>query len=211
MKKIISKIRYFVFKILWIRKNSNNFCDIKKYVPLNLIDIGNFSYGKINVHHYGNPEEKLIIGNFVSIANDVHFYLGGNHALDTLTTYPFKAKLLNKRYEAWTKGRIIINDDVWIGANTIILSGVTIGKGSVIAAGSLVSKDVPPYSIVGGNPSKIIKYRFSQRIINKLLIDLDFSVINNKNYKKIVKLLYLKINEDNVDSILSDIKKAVLE
>ena len=98
---------------------------------------------------------------------------GGEHRVDWVTTYPFSA--------IWpavaghipghpkTKGNVIIGNDVWIGMNVFILSGVTIGDGAVVGAGALVSKDVPPYAIVGGNPAKIIRYRFDPQTIKKLL------------------------------------------
>lgn len=171
---------------------------------INKIKIGKNSYGSINVKMYGTDNENLIIGNYCSIASNVLFVLGGNHNYKTLTTYPFKNKILNENnIEAISKGPIILEDDVWIGANSLILSGVRIGKGAIVAAGSVVTKDIPPYAIVGGNPAKIIKYRFNKDIIEKIIdIDLNKICINEKN----IELLSTELNCDNVDKIIEELK-----
>lgn len=115
----------------------------------------------------------LIIGKFCSIANNITIFLGGNHNYRSISTYPFgwTSQFKSKKIEnhILTNGDVIIGNDVWIGENTTIMSGVKIGDGSVIGCSSLVTKDVPPYAIVGGNPAKIIKYRFSEEIIEMLL------------------------------------------
>lgn len=93
----------------------------------------------------------LQIGNFVSIAQEVIFLLDAEHYVKHLSTFPFKVKYLNNaKEEAFGKGDIIIDDDVWLGYRSTIMSGVHIGQGAVIAAGAIVTKDVPPFSIVGG-------------------------------------------------------------
>jgi len=137
------------------------------------------SYGK---HTYGLPkivwennDAKLIVGNFCSIAGLVTIYLGGNHRTDRVTTYPFghrEQDIFNNfdgNGHPSTKGDVIIGNDVWIGDNVTIMSGVTIGDGVVIANNSHIVKNIEPYSLVGGNPAKLIKYRFSQEQIEKLL------------------------------------------
>ena len=135
---------------------------------------GKYTYGKANLH-WINKDAKLFIGNFCSIANNVHIYLGGNHRTDWVTTYPFGHihkkifNIFNGKGHPSTKGDIIIGNDVWIGDNVTIMSGVTIGDGAVIANNSHVVKNIEPYSLVGGNPAKLIKYRFTQEQIEKLL------------------------------------------
>lgn len=137
------------------------------------------SFGK---YTYGNPEikwensnAKLIVKNFCSIASNVKIYLGGNHRVDWVSTYPFghihqnKFNNFNGEGHPSTKGDVIIGNDVWIGDNVTIMSGVTIGDGSIIANNSHVVKDVEPYTLVGGNPAKFIKYRFTKEQIEKLL------------------------------------------
>jgi acetyltransferase-like isoleucine patch superfamily enzyme len=135
------------------------------------------SYGFINLEKFNNPNEKLFIGDYVSIANKVVFILGGNHQTNTISNYPFYSKLIKLKpgADSLTKGPIIIENEVWIGYGALILSGVRIGKGAIIAAGSVVTKDVPAYSIVGGNPARLIKYRFNEEIIKNLI---DFNISN---------------------------------
>ncbi len=138
---------------------------------------GKFSYGMPTIHQWPEQEVKtsLNIGNFCSIGANVHVYLGGVHRYDWVTTYPFGRvnsdvfTTFNGEGQPTTKGDINIGNDVWIADNVVIMSGVTIGDGAVIANNSHVFKDVEPYSIIGGNPSKLIKYRFSPGQIEKLL------------------------------------------
>ena len=99
---------------------------------------------------------------------------------------------MGKRNEGISKGDIIIADDVWVGAGAIILSGVHIGQGAVVAAGAVITKDVPPYAIVGGVPAKVIKYRFSDDLIAELL-KVDFSQLDNKTILDHIDNLYQKL------------------
>lgn len=194
---------------LWNKRNTNNFCRLGNIVPLTTdsmekICIGSNSYGCINVQLFLAQNEKLIIGNRCSIANGVQFLLGGEHKYTCVTTYPYKALDLKMGNEAISKGAIEIKDDVWIGYNSLILSGVTIGQGAVIAAGSVVVKDVPPYAIVGGNPAKIIKYRFEREIIDKLL---NLNIGDIKPSIDNVEYLYKDLDANNIDEIINKITK----
>jgi hypothetical protein len=110
------------------------------------------------------------IGKKCSIAKNCTFVLS-NHVLDVFCTTPSIKHLFphgKGNPSGYSKGDIDIKNDVWIGANCTILDGVTIGNGAVVAAGSVVCKDVPPYAVVGGNPTKLIRYRFSKEIIDEL-------------------------------------------
>ena len=202
-----NKIKILYIKKKFRRNNKHNkvFLDLKSLYKfdLNKIKIGKNTYGTIDVRMFGNPNEKLEIGSYCSIAKNVIFILGGNHNYQYISTFPFKNKLMNdfSEIEAETKGKTIVEDDVWIGINSLILSGIKIGQGAVIAAGSVVTKDVPPYAIVGGNPARILKYRFNNTIINKLL-NIDFDKLE---YEKIIKELYIKVDDKNVDKILKKI------
>ena len=112
--------------------------------------------------------DKLRIGNFVCIGAESIILLGGNntHRNDWFSNYPFMEHIVDS-YQS--KGDTVIEDGVWIGTRSMILPGIRLGEGCVIAAGSVVVKDVPPYTIVGGNPAKPIKTRFPENIIKELL------------------------------------------
>lgn len=162
------KYRWKKYEKKWQQLNSHNFATHAGYIPLEKISIGKNTYGNIDVL-FSDEKTRLIIGSYCSIANGVKFLPSTDHALDRISTYPFKAMLLTGEPEALSKGDIVVEDDVWIGYGSTILSGVRIGQGAVIAAGSVVNKDVPPYAIVGGVPAKIIKYRFAPELIQQLL------------------------------------------
>jgi acetyltransferase-like isoleucine patch superfamily enzyme len=138
------------------------------------MSIGKYTYGNPKVH-FSNNDATLTIGNFCSIAYNVNIYLGGNHRKDWVTTYPFGHiyqnvfNNFNGDGHPATKGDVIIGNDVWIGADVTIMSGVTIGDGAIIANNSHIIKNVEPYSIVGGNPAKLIQYRFTKEQIESLL------------------------------------------
>lgn len=132
-------------------------------------EVGAYTYGAPRVVF---PTGKLKIGKFCSIAWDVTIYLGGNHRVDWFALYPFggprwpEAESLEGVIGG--KGDVTIGNDVWIGSNVIIMSGLTIGDGAVIAAGSVVTADVEPFTIVGGNPARVIKKRFGDQVITRL-------------------------------------------
>lgn len=155
--------------------------------------IGDFTYGAPKVFHWGEPVQ-LEIGRFCSIAQEVNIFLGGNHRIDWVTTYPFNS--INYTFPDWkhlqghpsSKGDIIIGNDVWIGYGASIMSGVKIGDGAVIGAKSVVSRDVKPYEIVAGNPAVTIKKRFSDDIIEKLL-ELKWWDLSQEEVNEIVPLL----------------------
>ncbi|MEK4236941.1 type B chloramphenicol O-acetyltransferase [Paenibacillus odorifer] len=166
---------------------------LKDIVTNPMIEVGDYSYysGYYDSHHFEdgcvrylwgdetsrklfNPIEdfgwhldKLIIGNYVCIASGVIILMGGNHNHhpEWITVYPFVDQI-ETSYEP--KGDTIIESDAWIGMNAMIMPGVKIGEGAIVAAGSVVVKDVPPYTIVGGNPAKEIRKRFTDREIEKL-------------------------------------------
>ena len=134
-------------------------------------------FEKNNVlYHYPINQDRLIIGKFCSIACGAKFlFNSANHAFRSLSNYTFPLFFeewgLNKKNvaSAWdNKGDIIIGNDVWIGYEAVIMAGVHIGDGAVIAARAVVTKDVPPYTIVGGTPARKIRMRFEEETIAKL-------------------------------------------
>jgi acetyltransferase-like isoleucine patch superfamily enzyme len=117
----------------------------------------------------------LHIGQFCSISFGLKIFLGGNHRTDWISTYPFghtnklPVKLKPAEGHPRPASKVFIGNDVWIGRDCTIMSGVNIGHGCVVAANSHVTKTFEPYSIIGGNPASLIKYRFSEDIISRLL------------------------------------------
>lgn len=156
--------------------------------------IGGFSYINVGCVIYSNVE----IGRFCSIGRSVEIGLA-RHPVNFLSTHPFQCNHnLFSRFEGYSSIKVkpwvfhpktVIGNDVWIGAKAGIASGVTIGHGAIIAAGAIVTKDVPPYAIVGGVPAKVIKMRFSKDIIEKLLKyqwwDLDLEVLSKLPFDNI--------------------------
>ena len=129
------------------------------------------------LYHYPINHDKLQIGKFCSIACGAKFiFNSANHTLSSLSTYPFPLFFEERGLEkkdvtnAWdNKGDIVIGNDVWIGYEAVVLAGVTIGDGAIIGTRAVVTKNVPPYTIVGGVPAKPIKKRFSEETISALL------------------------------------------
>lgn len=136
-------------------------------------DVANFE--KNVKYHFDFTGDKLIIGKFCMIASGANFIMNGaNHITQAISSYPFsifgngwEKAMEGKEYP--NKGDIVIGNDVWIGHNATITAGVTIGDGAIIATNSTVVKDVEPYTIVGGNPARLIKKRFDDKTIEKLL------------------------------------------
>ncbi|MDF2964943.1 MAG: hypothetical protein K0Q51_331 [Rickettsiaceae bacterium] len=134
-------------------------------------DIYNFEKNVLYLFEF--MHDKLIIGKFCQIATGVRFIMNGaNHAMDGISTYPFK--VMGKDWKeadmnVVSKGDTIIGNDVWIGNSATIMQGVKVGHGAIIGTNSLVTKEVEPYTIVGGNPAKVIRKRFDEETIEFLL------------------------------------------
>ena len=138
--------------------------------------IGKYTYGTPTVFDFSH-QYNLTIGNYTSISREVIIFLDGNHRTDWISMYPPNAfaishgkYLRSRKGHPSSKGNVVIGNDVWIGYRVTILSGVHIHDGAVVAAGAVVTKDVPAYSIVAGNPARVVKYRFSEEVIKKLLL-----------------------------------------
>jgi len=133
----------------------------------------------IGTHTYGKPKvvsweegASLKIGKYCSIGPEVTIFLGSEHRIDWVSTYPFPFFWEEARSipgHPSTKGDVVIGNDVWIGFGVTVLSGVTVGDGAAVGARSVVTRDIPPYAIAAGNPARVIRYRFDEGTIRKLL------------------------------------------
>ncbi|QHX36295.1 CatB-related O-acetyltransferase [Spiroplasma sp. BIUS-1] len=162
---------------------------LKDYITNEGIEVGDYTYFYSFKNEQGIKEfqnrnvlyhfpkihnDKLIIGKFCAIADEVKFLMNGaNHRMDSISSFPFE--MFNefgvdskKIRSAKVKGDTVVGNDVWIGYGATILPGVKIGNGSIIGAKAVVTKDVEPYSIVGGNPAKVIRMRFDKNKIKEL-------------------------------------------
>lgn len=173
-------------KILHPMQGFPQVCFIKNIVSNPNIIIGDYTYyddpedsenfERNVLYHYPFIGDKLIIGKFCAIARNVKFIMNGaNHGMSGFSTYPFYIfgngweRVTPESNELAFKGDTVIGNDVWIGYEATIMPGVKIGDGAIIGAKSVVTKDVKPYTIVGGNPAKVIRQRFSDEIIDVLL------------------------------------------
>jgi virginiamycin A acetyltransferase len=161
-------------------------CFLKNIVTNPAIQVGEYTYYddaedvrnfEKNVrYHFDFIGDKLIIGKFCMIASGVTFIMNGaNHKMDGITAYPFNifgkdwARVTPLPEELPYKGDTVVGNDVWIGSQVTVMPGVRIGDGAIIAAHAVVTKDVAPYSIIGGNPAKEIRKRFPDEKIQELL------------------------------------------
>lgn len=158
---------------------------LKNFIKSSNIFVGDYTYfddrrhgpdkfEEYNVlYNYNVEKVKLVIGKFCAIAAETRFIMTGDHKLDAISTYPFPV-FGNGWEDAYAvcdlpvKGDIIIGNDVWLGYDSLIKNGVTIGNGAIVATRAVVVKDVPAYSIVGGNPAKVLKMRFDDNTIERL-------------------------------------------
>ncbi|MBC7745800.1 MAG: CatB-related O-acetyltransferase [Flavobacterium sp.] len=165
--------------------NYERLCFLKNVIQNPNIIVGDYTYyddfenvenfEKNVKYHFDFIGDKLIIGKFCMIASNVTFIMNGaNHLTDSITSYPFaifghdwSSAMEGKSYP--TKGDTVVGNDVWIGYNSTIMPGIRIGDGAIIATNSTITKDVEPYTIVGGNPAKEIRKRFTEKETMKLL------------------------------------------
>lgn len=161
---------------------------LKAVVDRPNIVVGDFSYYDDPVaperfqddcvlHHYDFLGDRLVIGRYVAIASGVRFVMNGaNHAMTGFSTFPFQ--IFGHGWErdfdfetirAGLKGDTVVGDDVWIGMEALVMPGVAIGPGAIVATRAVVTRDVPPYAIVAGNPARVVRLRFPEPVIDELL------------------------------------------
>lgn len=134
-------------------------------------EVGEWSYGNPRIEGWGEAST-LRVGKFCSFAEGVTILLGGEHRTDWVTTYPFTRMLASARGfvgHPASRGDVVIGHDVWCGWSSTIMSGVQIGNGAVVGAHSVVTRDVPPYAVVVGNPAQLKRLRFPEAQVEKLL------------------------------------------
>lgn len=164
-------------------EHAKRLCFLKNIIETPNIIVGDYTYyddpDDVNnfiknvLYHFDFVGDKLIIGKFCQLATGVRFVMnGGNHAIDGFSTFPFAAfgdEWSNVPLNFVSKGDTVIGNDVWIGNSATIMPGIKVGDGAIIATNSVVTKDVEPFSIVGGNPAKLIRKRFDDKAIQDLL------------------------------------------
>ena len=174
--------KYNALRIIFRNEFNARYQEKYKNLPfvMERVEFGDFSYcwARFLIYNADNSA-KVRIGKYCGIADGVTFLLNGDHQYENISQNinhrwsrlsVFSATPCEKRVYQKREGRdIVVGNDVWIGYRATILEGVSIGDGAIIAAGSVVTKDVPAYGIVGGNPAKLIKYRFSEEKIEKLM------------------------------------------
>ena len=185
----------------WRKRNPRNYTTAETSFRMVNLSVGDYTYGPLNIDHYYLPA-KLTIGRYCSIAKDVRFMLGGNHGTKSITTYPFGPRVYGTKFGGTLKWKvdIVVEDDVWIGQGALVLPGVTIGRGCIIGARSVVTKDVPPYSVYAG--TRIVRKRFSDQIIERLML-LDYRTINHTQWDEFADLWDEDLTEENMERIIA--------
>ena len=168
------------------------------------------SDSSMNDYSYIGRRSRLIhtkVGKFCSISNDCAIGMG-THSLQNISTSSIFTARRNGTGTSWTSGSsfeefkvTIIGNDVWIGQRAMVMGGITIGNGAVIGAGAVVTKDVPPYAIVGGVPAKIIRYRFPNDVIEKLETS-EWWSLPDKELKDNIYLFQKPLEKDNLDKLI---------
>ncbi|WP_041611335.1 CatB-related O-acetyltransferase [Treponema primitia] len=195
--------------------NLNMLINIKPTIKNKNIIVGDFTYfsgddfEKQVTHHYEWLNDKLIIGKFCQIAAGVEFIMNGaNHQMNCVSTFPFnifkKWNEIVSPDEIQTKGDTIIGNDVWIGQNSTILPGIKIGDGAIIGTRSVVGRDVEPYTIMAGNPAKIIRKRFGNELI-EIMLKLKWWDLPVSEIRKLIPILHNK----DIEYVKEELKKAL--
>lgn len=204
--EILRYIRFLIFFYYFRYKNRHNNVNVTKYYKFENVKIGRATYGNLNIIGNAPIDTKIYIGNYCSIGPNVTFLVGGEHNYKRISTYPFQTLCYHQPTLKKINRDIIVEDDVWIGYDSLIMSGVRIGRGAVIGARSIVTKDVPPYSVYVGN--HVIKKRFSDEIIEKLMC-IDYSKITHTQGDSYEEFCQSEITEQNIMKILNKFNKKI--
>lgn len=170
MKNLLRRI-YYAYRRVHMTIVGPNEYTWKRMLKSGRVVVGPQTYGIPAIDHYMLGTERLLVGNYSSLGGT--YLLGGAHAIDRVTTYPHRINFgmpgAGEDGYPTFQGDTHVGSDVWTCQGSLMMSGITIGDGAVVAGGAVVTKDVPPYAIVGGNPAKLIRYRFTPEQIEALL------------------------------------------
>jgi acetyltransferase-like isoleucine patch superfamily enzyme len=169
---LLIKIRCWLTDAIKVAHVEHLRVQYERYITNGNVIVGEHSYGLPYVIIDKHAKSRVIIGKYCSIASGAIIHTGGNHNTRWISTYPHRIMFdMQGKYadgHPSSKGDVRIGHDVWIGQNVAIVSGVNIGNGAVIAACSVVTKDIPPYTLAGGNPARPLRRRFSESNIDAL-------------------------------------------
>jgi chloramphenicol O-acetyltransferase type B len=172
MGKIFQRLRRLFLRASGEQPRQNFLSQQEKFrrtYPRYTLGVGTYGLPKV---HDDDEGTTLRIGAYCSISSEVQIFLGKNHRVDWVSSYPFPAFFVEAKHIpefGVSRGDVTIGSDVWLCANCMILSGVTVGHGAVIGAGAVVTRDVQPYSVVAGNPAKHVRWRFDEKMRQELL------------------------------------------
>ncbi|GAC1376469.1 MAG: CatB-related O-acetyltransferase [Acidimicrobiales bacterium] len=165
MRAWLRQLKRFLLR-LWSPFSQPEAAVWRKLQRAGRITVGRGTYGIPIVKHYTHDETKLTVGNYSALAENAIVMLGGQHAMDQVTTYPLRIGFhmpgAGRDGMPTHTSDTVIGNDVWLAQRSFVRSGLTIGDGAVIAAGSVLTKDVPPYAVMGGNPAKILRFRHTE-------------------------------------------------
>lgn len=192
-RRVLHRLKLESHRLNWYRSNRHNETFAVNQFRPDHVHVGDYTYGPLRVID-GAASSILRIGSFCSIAEDVTFVLNGDHPLDRLSTFPFRAFVLGEEEAVSSRGDIVLGDDVWIGHGAVILSGVTLGRGSVVAAGAVVTRDVAEYDVVAGSPARKIRSRLEADIADAAR-DVDLRRVDERFIRRNLNLIEAPLNE----------------
>jgi acetyltransferase-like isoleucine patch superfamily enzyme len=138
------------------------------------VALGRYTYGwGPATFVMSQPTDSIVVGRFTSIAEGAVVFGGSEHIVDQVTTYPLRTLLLRPEasgnWDAWSRGATRIGSDVWLGHRSTVMSGVRVGHGAIVGAGAVVTRDVPDYAVVAGNPATVVRRRFEPELVERLV------------------------------------------